>query len=171
MADPHSAVNPSPGAAAKHDELRQSIELLFYAYRDFTAEPDVILEKIGLGRAHHRVVYFVGRHPQITVAELLSILRITKQSLARVLSDVVRLGYVAQKPGTKDRRQRLLELTASGQALERQLSETQRQRFARAYRQVGPGAAAAFRAVLLAMMDEAGRRQVTEGMPSPRRRG
>src|SRR4051812_19739466 len=109
MADSNPAVNPSPGAGAKDDELRQSIELLFYAYRDFTAEPDVMLGKIGLGRAHHRVVYFVGRHPQITVAELLSILRITKQSLARVLNDLVRQGYVAQKPGTRDRRQRLLE--------------------------------------------------------------
>src|SRR5438132_6163977 len=103
MTDSTSTVNPSPATAGKDDELRQSIELLFYAYRDFTAEPDVMLGKIGLGRAHHRVVYFVGRHPQITVAELLSILRITKQSLARVLSDLVQRGYVAQQPGTKDR--------------------------------------------------------------------
>lgn len=180
MTDSPAPVNPSAALlkeAAKEEELRQSIELLFYAYRDFTAEPDAMLGKIGLGRAHHRAIYFIGRHPQITVAELLSILRITKQSLARVLSDLLRRGYVDQRPGTKDRRQRLLELTSTGQSLERQLTEAQRQRFARAYREAGPGAADAFRAVLLAMMDESARERMggasrpgSDGAAGPRRR-
>ena len=82
MADVKTGVNP---LFLREEELRQGIELLFYAYRDFTSEPDAILGKIGLGRAHHRVIYFVGRNPAITVTELLSILRITKQSLSRVL--------------------------------------------------------------------------------------
>src|SRR5580704_8310873 len=121
--------------SSNEDELRQGIELLFYAYRDFTAEPDAMLARYGFGRAHHRVIYFVGRHPQMSVSELLGILRITKQSLARVLGQLVRQGFIVQKPGSRDRRQRLLELTEKGVELERQLSETQRQRIARAYRE------------------------------------
>src|SRR5437764_13068313 len=92
------------------EEVRQGIELLFFAYRDFTAEPDAILMRYGFGRAHHRVVHFVGRHPQMTVSELLGILRITKQSLSRVLGQLVRQEFIVQRPGSQDRRQRLLEL-------------------------------------------------------------
>ena len=110
----------------REDEVRQGIELLFYAYRDFTAEPDAMLERYGFGRAHHRVIYFVGRHPQMTVTELLGILRITKQSLSRVLGQLVRQGFIVQRTGRSDRRQRLLELTVKGVELERQLSENQR---------------------------------------------
>jgi len=128
----------------REEELRQGIELLFYAYRDFTAEPDAMLARYGFGRAHHRVIYFVGRYPQLTVTELLSILRITKQSLSRVLGQLVRQGFIVQKPGPRDRRQRLLELTAQGVELERKLSENQRQRVAKAYRQAGAQAVAAF---------------------------
>src|SRR6184192_4753514 len=102
------ATNPR---AASEEAVRQGIELLFFAYRDFTAEPDAILEQYGFGRAHHRVVHFVGRHPQMTVGELLDILRITKQSLSRVLGQLVQQGFIIQYPGPRDRRQRLLELT------------------------------------------------------------
>ena len=86
------------------DELRQSIELIFYAYRDFTAEPDAILAEYGFGRAHHRVIYFVGRNPGINVSELLFILRITKQSLSRVLSQLVKENFIMQRQGSRDRR-------------------------------------------------------------------
>ena len=84
---------------------------MFFAYRDFTNAADVVLEELGLGRAHHRALHFIGRNPGITVSELLAILRITKQSLARVLGELVEQGYVAQAPGRADRRQRLLTLT------------------------------------------------------------
>src|SRR6266404_4695461 len=127
-----------PGAdqlAPREEAVREGIELLFFAYRDFTAEPDAILVQYGFGRAHHRVVHFVGRHPQMTVGELLGILRITKQSLNRVLGQLLRQGFIVQCPGPRDRRQRLLELTPEGVELERQLSENQRQRVAKAYRQ------------------------------------
>ena len=100
-------------------------DLLFFAYRDFTNAADVILEELGLGRAHHRVLHFIGRNPGITVSDLLGILRITKQSLGRVLSALMEQGYVAQAPGRTDRRQRLLTLTAKGAALERRLFERQ----------------------------------------------
>ncbi len=143
------------------------MELLFYAYRDFTAEADAILARIGLGRAHHRVIYFVGRYPQISVTELLHILRITKQSLSRVLGDLVRKELVAQRQGTRDRRQRLLELTDKGRELERRLSEHQRQRIARAYREAGAEAVDGFCTVLLGMVDDESRADVLGEPPRP----
>ena len=149
MSDINAPANPP---FLREDELRQGIELLFFAYRDFTAEPDAILARYGFGRAHHRVVHFVGRHPQMTVSELLGILRITKQSLSRVLGQLVRQGFILQRPGSHDRRQRLLELTPQGRQLERQLSEPQRARIANAYRQVGAQAVEGFRNVLLGII-------------------
>ena len=144
----------------RDEDLRQGIELLFYAYRDFTSEPDAILAKLGLGRAHHRAIYFVGRHAGITVSELLAILKITKQSLSRVLSQLVQDGYIQQRPGKRDRRQRLLELTEKGKELERQLTRTQRERIARAYREAGAEAVAGYRKVLLGLIDETERRKI-----------
>ncbi len=144
----------------RDEDLRQGIELLFYAYRDFTSEPDAILAKLGLGRAHHRAIYFVGRHAGITVSELLAILKITKQSLSRVLSQLVQEGYIQQRPGKRDRRQRLLELTEKGKELERQLTRTQRERIARAYREAGAEAVAGYRKVLLGLIDETERRKI-----------
>ncbi|MFN3075841.1 MAG: MarR family winged helix-turn-helix transcriptional regulator [Alphaproteobacteria bacterium] len=133
--------------------MRQGIELLFFAYRDFTAEADAILASHGFGRAHHRAIYFVGRHPGISVSELLVILRITKQSLSRVLSQLIREEFILQHPGARDRRQRLLTLTPKGLALEAQLTERQCRRIARAYGDAGPVAVEGYRRVLLGMID------------------
>ena len=154
MTDIKSRASPTSSEPAflREGEVRQGIELLFFAYRDFTAEPDAILEQYGFGRAHHRVVHFVGRHPQMTVGDLLAILRITKQSLNRVLGQLVRQGFIIQHRGSQDRRQRLLELTERGRELERQLSEPQRVRVARAYRKAGPQAVEGFRKVLLGII-------------------
>src|SRR5487761_206851 len=127
MSDIKSLANP---LFLREDELRQGMELLFFAYRVFTAEPDAIHARYGFGRAHHRVVHFVGRHPRITVGDLLAILHITKQSLSRVLRQLVEEGFIAQHPGPRDRRQRLLELTAKGREIERLVSEPQRRRLA-----------------------------------------
>lgn len=149
MADVKSTAN---SAFLREEELRQAIELLYYGYRDFTAEPDAMLARHGFGRAHHRVIYFVGRHPQMSVSDLLAILRITKQSLSRVLSQLVRQDFVRQSPGSRDRRRRLLELTEKGVELERQLSENQRQRIARAYREAGASAVDGFRKVMLGII-------------------
>ncbi len=151
----------------REEELRQGIELLYYAYRDFTAEPDAMLARYGFGRAHHRVIYFVGRHPQMSVSDLLAILRITKQSLSRVLGQLVRQGFIQQRPGSRDRRQRLLELTDKGIELERQLSENQRQRIAKAYREAGGQAVEGFRKVMLGIISsEADRRRFERGPPT-----
>lgn len=164
MPDVKTAANP---LFLREDELRQAIELLYYAYRDFTAEPDAMLARYGFGRAHHRVIYFVGRHPQMSVSDLLGILRITKQSLSRVLGQLVRQGFIRQRPGSRDRRQRLLELTDKGVELERQLSENQRQRIARAYREAGAQAVEGFRRVMLGIIGgEADRRRFERAAPT-----
>ena len=156
MADLKSLANP---LFLREEDLRQGMELLFYAYRDFTAEPDAILGRYGFGRAHHRVIYFVGRNPSITVSALLDILKVTKQSLSRVLGQLLRTGYVRQRQGTRDRRQRLLSLTDKGRELERRLSDTQRTRIARAYRAAGAEAVVGFQNVMLGLMtaDDRGR--------------
>lgn len=116
------------------------IELLFFAYRDFTSDPDVILEKRGFGRAHHRVLHFVDREPGMTVADLLETLRITKQSLARVLKQLIDSGYIHQVAGPEDRRQRMLYTTKEGKTLARALAEPQSRRIAEAMEKTGPGA-------------------------------
>jgi DNA-binding MarR family transcriptional regulator len=151
---PESKVDPA------ETDLRMAQDLLFFAYRDFTNAADVALEELGLGRAHHRALHFIGRNPGITVSDLLLILRITKQSLARVLGALMQQGYVAQSPGSTDRRQRLLKLTASGAALERRLFERQQERLRPAYRGAGVAAVDGFRHVLRGIMDDAARAYV-----------
>ncbi len=161
MADIKSGASP---LFLREAELRQGIELLFYAYRDFTSDPDAILAKYGFGRAHHRVIHFVSRNPGISVAELLGILRITKQSLSRVLGQLVEQGYIVQRKGTHDRRRRLLTLTDKGLALERQLSAPQKARVARAYREAGADAVDGFRKVLAGLIDEDDRDAVLDAV-------
>jgi DNA-binding MarR family transcriptional regulator len=156
MVEPKTTANP---LFLRDEDLRQGIELLFFAYRDFTARADAFLAGQHFGRAHHRVIYFVGRHPGLTVSQLLEILAITKQSLSRVLSQLVREGYVLQKPGTSDRRQRLLHLTDKGRALERDLTSEQRVRIAAAYKDAGAVAVEGFRKVMLGIMDAAARKR------------
>lgn len=137
--------------------LREAQDLLFFAYRDFTNAGDRVLAELGLGRAHHRALHFIGRAPGMSVTELLGILRITKQSLARVLGDLLARGYVAQAPGQGDRRQRLLRLTAEGIALEQQLFAAQCACLAPAYENAGPAAVDGFRRVMRAIMEPAAR--------------
>lgn len=168
MADTKTGVNP---LFLREEDLRQGMEMMFYAYRDFTAEPDEILAAYNFGRAHHRVIYFVGRNPRMTVSELLDILKITKQSLSRVLGQLVREGFITQTPGARDRRQRLLELTQKGIELERRLSESQRQRIAAAYRTAGAEAVEGYRKVIMGMINEEDRRKVLRrGGPVPAKR-
>jgi DNA-binding MarR family transcriptional regulator len=136
------------------------IELLFFAYRDFIGDADELLAGIGFGRAHHRVLHFVNRHPGMCVADLLEVLKITKQSLGRVLRELVEDGYVVQKAGPADRRQRLLYLTAKGESLARELATLQTRRFVRALAQCGPASRDAIRRFLVAMIDPDSRENV-----------
>ena len=138
------------------------IELLFFAYRDFVSDPDEILGQFGFGRAHHRVVHFVGRDPGMTVQQLLDILRITKQSLGRVLKELIDKGYVYQKEGEIDRRQRLLFLTAKGEELRQRLVAPQIGRIRRAVEQTGGDASHVYRQLLYHMVSPENRDSVRD---------
>lgn len=127
-----------PGAVMEADEIEFTlIELLFFAYRDFTSDPDAILSQYGFGRAHHRVIHFVNRRPGLRVAELLEVLRITKQSLARVLKQLIDTGYIVQVQGPRDRRQRELYVTKKGHALALALALPQSRRIRAALEEAG----------------------------------
>jgi DNA-binding MarR family transcriptional regulator len=140
--------------------LYDLIELFFFAYRDFVADPDHALEVYGFGRAHHRVLHFVDRNPDLTVAELLDILRITKQSLARVLKELIDQGFILQREGREDRRQRLLATTHKGHQLASELAATQSQRIASALAEAGLGSREGAERFLFAMVNPAERAAV-----------
>ncbi len=147
----------------------EMLELFFFAYRDFVADPDAILARYGFGRAHHRVLHFVDRNPGLSVAELLDILKITKQSLARVLKELVETGHVESRTGSTDRRQRLLYATDKGRALARSLSLPQIGRIAAAFQALGPDGAARAREFLRLMIDADERPRVSRytNRPAP----
>jgi len=136
------------------------IELLFFAYRDFVGDPDEVLAKLEFGRAHHRVLHFVNRNPGMKVAELLDVLKITKQSLGRVLKQLIDDGYIVQREGEHDRRQRLLYVTPAGQALAMQLAGLQTARIATVLAELGPGGHEAARRFLAGMINAGDRDQV-----------
>ena len=153
---------PAPEYTDRADTARilEMMELLFFAYRDFISDPDKQLTEFGFGRAHHRVLHFLSRNPGIRVADLLDILKITKQSLGRVLRQLIEEGFVYQVEGPTDRRQRLLHLTDTGRALALALSAPQVARIKAALAQTGGNADQPFRQVLLNMIDEAEREKV-----------
>jgi DNA-binding MarR family transcriptional regulator len=145
------------GEGTDHTRL---IELLFFAYRDFTADADALLLEYGFGRAHHRVLHFANRKPGLNVAELLDILKITKQSLARVLKELIDKGFVFQVHGAKDRRQRELHLSQKGRELTMSLTRLQTERISRALSEVGPENQNTIEGFLKAMVDQELRGQI-----------
>ena len=146
------------------------IELLFFAYRDFVGDPDRILADYGFGRAHHRVLHFVDRRPGLTIAELLDILKITKQSLNRVLKELIEKGFVESRTGTSDRRQRLLFTTPEGHELALKLAKLQTRRIMRALSAAPEELREAASRFLLAMIDPAERPRVAEFLAEGRPR-
>jgi DNA-binding MarR family transcriptional regulator len=147
-------VRASDRAPARSGDLRWDIiELLFFAYRDFVGDADNELEAFGFGRAHHRVLHFVHRYPGLKVADLLDVLRITKQSLGRVLKQLLEEGYIVQRTGNNDRRQRLLFATAKGETLVAKLAGLQTDRINRALRDISPAGMDAVHQFLRAMID------------------
>lgn len=136
------------------------IELFFFAYRDFTSDPDEMLADYGFGRAHHRVLHFVNRRPGLTVAELLEVLKITKQSLARVLKQLIDTGHIVQLQGPRDRRQRELYPTAKGRALALALARPQSRRIHAALQDAGVGDRAFVEEFLKAMVNPELRTQI-----------
>jgi DNA-binding MarR family transcriptional regulator len=157
----HDSSPVEPQDMEDMEDLRQAIELLFFAYRDFTAEPDAILAQYGFGRAHHRVIYFVGRNPGMTVSQLLDILQITKQSLARVLRQLVDEGFIEQRQDAGDGRRRLLHLHDKGREIEALLTARQAERIAAAYQSAGGEAAQGFKDVLRGIINKKDRQRVS----------
>ena len=160
--DPPTVPDGKGNAPASQDSLGAGeigsvpydlIELLFFAYRDFTADPDGVLAKYNFGRAHHRVLHFVERNPGIMVTDLLSILRITKQSLGRVLKQLVDDGFIEQQEGPTDRRQRLLFTTAKGHTLAGELARLQHSRLERAINDLPNESCGIIRQFLFGMID------------------
>ena len=146
----------------REPELRRGIELLYFGYASMIRGADAILADRALGRAHHRALYFISRQPGLAVSDLIRLLAITKQSLSRVLADLVENGLVAQTVGTHDRRQRLLSLTPAGAELEARLFEALRERVAGAYAQAGQQAVSGFWAVLAGLIPPEDRAMVEE---------
>ncbi|RYY29332.1 MAG: MarR family transcriptional regulator [Sphingomonadales bacterium] len=159
-------IPPSPNAASplflREPEIRRGVELLYFGYGHLTRSIDARLAEQGLGRAHHRALYFIARKPELTVSELLALLAITKQSLGRVLGELAERGLVETRAGERDRRQRLLRLTAAGMALEVQLFEALREKMSGAYSSAGQGAVGGFWAVLEGLVPEAERGRIVE---------
>jgi DNA-binding MarR family transcriptional regulator len=154
----NGASNGAPGGAPMYD----LIELFFFAYRDFVGDADRLLESYRFGRAHHRVLHFVSRQPGLTIAELLDILQITKQSLNRVLKELIADSFVEVRAGAQDRRHRQLHVTPKGARLARELAQVQTRRFLKAADTLGEGGRKRATAFLLAMIDDKQRERVVE---------
>jgi len=155
---------PAGGPPLPEAKLHAFAELLFFAYRDFTRDPDAILKDFGFGRAHHRVLHFVNRHSGLRVADLLEILNITKQSLSRVLKQLIDQGYIMQQAGALDRRERLLFPTERGRELAERLAAPQMVRLAAALEAAGPGAETTLRLFLETMINAEDRPKVSSIM-------
>ena len=140
----------------RDEELRQGVDLIFFASRDISGQGESELRKAGLGRAHARALYFIARNPDLSVADLLAILKVTKQSLNRVINDLLAGGYVERKTGMRDRRTRQLRLSQKGAALEAAIWEARRPRLVRAFREAGPEAVQGFRRVLTSLVEDKG---------------
>jgi DNA-binding MarR family transcriptional regulator len=160
---PTSTLQASPAASPlflREDEVRRGVELLYFGYTRLTRSIDEGLAKQGLGRAHHRALYFIARQPDLTVSELLKLLAITKQSLGRVLNDLSERGLVETRAGTNDRRQKLLRLTSEGAAFEAQLFDALRAGLAAAYAAAGQDSVTGFWRVLEGLIPEEDRAMV-----------
>ncbi len=154
-------ISPASPLFLREDEIRRGIEMLYFGYGALTRSIDEGLAAQGLGRAHHRALYFISRQPDLTVKDLLRLLAITKQSLGRVLSDLIERGYIETRPGASDRRQKLLRLSPAGTALEAELFRALREKMATAYAQAGQGSVTGFWRVLEGLIPEADRSMVS----------
>ena len=159
MANTKTGTNP---LFLRDEDLRQGLELLFFGYNDFSEEADLSLKNYGFGRGHHRVIYFVGRHPLIKINELLSVLSVTKQSLSRVLNKLIEENYINISINPQDNRERMLELTDKGQKLEKILSSKQLARISVAYQMAGAEAVEGFRKVMVEIIKPSDREYISE---------
>jgi DNA-binding MarR family transcriptional regulator len=159
------------GKPRAEEPVYDLIELFFFAYRDFVGDADRLLENYGFGRAHHRVLHFVSRRPGLPIAALLDILKITKQSLNRVMKQLLDSGFVEARAGAHDRRQRLLYPTAKGARLARELAQLQSERFVRVLSELPPQTRDAATDFLLAMVNSGDRERIGAHLSRPARAG
>jgi DNA-binding MarR family transcriptional regulator len=167
-----TSARPSPRPASEREAapMYDLIELFYFAYRDFVGDADRLLEVYGFGRAHHRVLHFVSRHPGLTIAALLDILEITKQSLNRVLKELIAKNFIDARAGAHDRRHRQLYTTQDGERLAHELAQLQTRRFCGAMERLGPGGREQALAFLIEMIDAGERERVIELIGVGRRR-
>lgn len=157
---PHSHVTPASPLFLREDEVRRGIEMLYFGHSALMQSIEPLLEAQGLGRAHHRALYFISRKPDLTVGALLRLLSITKQSLGRVLTDLIERGFIETQPGVRDRRQKMLRLSATGKALEAEMFQALREKMAGAYGQAGQGSVTGFWRVLEGLIADGDRQMV-----------
>jgi DNA-binding MarR family transcriptional regulator len=153
------SIKPPPAQYLRDDVIRGGMDLLLFAHKAHLRHADVELEKIGLGRAHHRCLYFVARQPDLSVGDLLRLLSVTKQSLGRVLNMLFKQALIEQRVGENDRRQRLLRLSSTGKALEHQLFKGMHSNMSRAYAASGEEAVSGYWMVMQNLMSEDVREQ------------
>ncbi|MGE4323651.1 MAG: MarR family winged helix-turn-helix transcriptional regulator [Sphingobium sp.] len=153
-------ITPASPLFLREDEIRRGIEMLYFGYSNLTRSIDEKLALQGLGRAHHRALYFISRQPDLTVKDLLRLLAITKQSLGRVLNELIERGYIESRQGQSDRRQKLLRLSPAGAALEAELFQALREKMAAAYALAGQGSVTGFWRVLEGLIPEPDRSMV-----------
>ncbi|MEI9851512.1 MAG: MarR family transcriptional regulator [Sphingomonas sp.] len=153
---------PASPLFLREPEIRRGVELLYFGYGHLTRSIDAGLASKGMGRAHHRTLYFIARKPDLTVSELLQLLAITKQSLGRVLGELAERDMVEVRTGDRDRRQRLLRLTEKGAAFESELFEALREKMSAAYSSAGQGAVSGFWAVLEGLVPEEERARIAK---------
>ncbi|MEE4351095.1 MAG: MarR family transcriptional regulator [Pacificimonas sp.] len=149
---PPASPPPASPQFLREDEVRRGIELIYFGYTELIAAADDLLADSPFGRAHHRALYFIARRPGLPVGELLQLLRITKQSLSRVINELKAEGLVTVSPGQRDRRQRLLTLTAKGAALEQRLFAALQDRMTNAYSEAGQDSVSGYWNVLAALL-------------------
>lgn len=152
--DDLNASAPDRDAPGRDTELNRALEAMYYGFRAFIARPDQRLGELSLARVHHRILYFIGRHPACSVSELLLRLKATKQYIHPPLRRLVEEGYVESRPDTADRRVKRLTLSARGAALERELSGVQRDQFERIFREAGMEAEQGWRTVMALLAGE-----------------
>jgi DNA-binding MarR family transcriptional regulator len=141
-------------AMPREDALRLAIEQLYFGYRAFTDTPDHILDQRGLGRVHHRILYFVGRNPQISVNTLLALLNVSKQALNAPLRQLIEMQLIAMDTAGHDRRVRQLSLTPNGSKLEAQLTGSQMKLLQAVFDRVGTGAEAGWHQVMHCLAEQ-----------------
>lgn len=134
-------------------DLNEALEAIYFGFRAITAKPDERLAGLGYSRVHHRILYFIGRHPGCSVNELLTVMGVTKQYLHRPLRSLTDDGYVLVRPDKRDGRVKRLNLSAKGSALENELSGDQRRRFQEVFAAAGPRAEAGWRKVMALLAD------------------